>query len=563
MSSNEEYLDNLLKSMGGSDDAKAESNSVMSAEEIEAMFAAAERAASGNDAAASPESEPETTAEDGLQEENVMPAEEILAEKILPGDEQTEEDSAEETVNAAALSGKEEVQPVAEAEENAGHSVESTQSLSQEEIERLLEESSQPGLDVPSQEEADVSTEEQGTGNDEFGNDDLLSLLGSLQDDSELSEIGDLLEKADNNEAVDESIFSVPEKGEANVPNDTDASEAGSKRGEGEEGEPSDGKDGIKKKKRGLFAKLFSALTEEEEDSELDENQAIMQTLEAEDREEAGKKKKIKKGKMPSSGKKGQKAEEGEEEEEKGGKAKKKGKSQKDKGKKEKPKKAPKPKKEKAPKEGISAEKEKPSKKISKKSIFVVVLFAATVFAVVLFAVTFFSDEISMQSAKEAFNRQDYITCYETMYGMELSEEESEMFEHAGIVLKTQRRIEVYEQYLEEDRELEALDSLMQAVANYDDVYGRAQSCGAATEVAALYDRIWKILADNYGLTKEDARAIALCESNVDYTRYLTALTGGESISGDGGEGSITLPEEEMQDVLPAEEELAQPNFAD
>ena len=188
--------------MGGSDDAKAESNSVMSAEEIEAMFAAAERAASGNDAAASPESEPETTAEDGLQEENVMPAEEILAEKILPGDEQTEEDSAEETVNAAALSGKEEVQPVAEAEENAGHSVESTQSLSQEEIERLLEESSQPGLDVPSQEEADVSTEEQGTGNDEFGNDDLLSLLGSLQDDSELSEIGDLLEKADNHEPI-------------------------------------------------------------------------------------------------------------------------------------------------------------------------------------------------------------------------------------------------------------------------------------------------------------------------------------------------------------------------
>ncbi|MGN1147193.1 MAG: hypothetical protein ACI4TB_02145, partial [Lachnospiraceae bacterium] len=320
-----------------------------------------------------------------------------------------------------------------------------------------------------------------------------------------------------------------------------------------------------KKKKRGLFAKLFSALTEEEaEENELDENQAIMQTLEAEDREEAGKKKKIKKGKMPSSGKKGQKAvAEDEEEEGKGGKEKKKGKAAKEKAKKEKPKKAPKPKKEKAPKEGISAVEEKPSKKISKKSIFVVVLFAATVLAVVLFAVTFFSGEIRMQSAKEAFNRQDYITCYETMYGMELSEEESEMFEHAGIVLKTQRRIEVYEQYLGEDKELEALDSLMQAVANYDDVYGRAQSCGAATEVAALYDRIWQILSDNYGLTREDARAIALCESNVDYTRYLTALTEGESISGDGGEGSITLPEEEMQDVLPAEEELAQPNFAD
>lgn len=168
-----------------------------------------------------------------------------------------------------------------------------------------------------------------------------------------------------------------------------------------------------------------------------------------------------------------------------------------------------------------------------------------------------------MQSAIDAFEQGDYMTCYEEMYGMDLDAEEEMMFRHAEIVLKMQRRITIYEKYIGEGRELEALDSLMQAVADYDDMYTKAQECGAGLEVAGLYDRIIQILQDNYGVNQDAARAIALCSSNVDYTRYLTALVTGESISTGGNQGGISLPEEELQDVLPAEEELNQPGFAD
>jgi len=180
-----------------------------------------------------------------------------------------------------------------------------------------------------------------------------------------------------------------------------------------------------------------------------------------------------------------------------------------------------------------------------------------------LFLGIFLSNFIRMQSAKVAFEKQDYMTCYEEMYGLNLTEEENEIFKHAEIVLKVQRRIDVYEKYMREDNELYALDSLMQAVAGYDEMYAKAQTYGAANEVAALYNLILKILEDNYGLTQDVARAIALCESNVDYTRYLTALTEGSSVTEEGGGGSLTLPAEGMQDVLPAEEELTQPNFVD
>lgn len=516
MGSNEDYLDNLLKSMGkteeaahkedGMADTDGNDNAAMSPEDIEAMFAAAEKAANGE-------------AEDGSAS--------------IPADIPEEEPALqEETAETDML----------QSEDLTEHTVESTQDLLQEEIESLLQASEQAGEEQDVEKAGEQAAAVEATeGTPEEDKEDLLSLLGSLQEeDDDLSEINDLLKKSDNNEPIDEGMFAMLKQ----------ASEAR------EDAEPSaeqndEQKEKKRKKKNGLFSKLFSALTEEVEEPAADENQTIMEELAKEDLAEAGKKKKLKKGMMPGK-KKGKNAQEQEEEQEDGEK---KGR------KKEKPVKSAKPKKEKKVK-AVPVEEEKPSRRISKKSICVVILFAATIFAAILFTGTFLSGILQKQNAKTAFGRQDYLTCYEQMYGMNLSEEEKEMFDHARVVLKMERRIAMYEKYVAEDRELEALDILMRTLAGYDELYASAQSCGAAAEVAALYDRMLQIVQENYGLTEEEARAIALCESNVDYTRYLTALAEGETVSAEGGEGKIVLPKEELQDVLPAEEELTKPDFA-
>ena len=70
------------------------------------------------------------------------------------------------------------------------------------------------------------------------------------------------------------------------------------------------------------------------------------------------------------------------------------------------------------------------------------------------------------------------------------------------------------------------------------------------------------ILRDKYGVSETDARAIVNCQSNVDYTRYLTALTEGRSVSGEVG-GELTLPPEELEDMLPPETEMDQQNNAE
>lgn len=590
MSSNEEYLDNLLKSMddkSGSQEANGEGE--MNDEDIDALFAAAERILNGELAEDEPEEEDvyktENTSEDSAKKSETEPEAELDVEEFAASMEEPISSMEEEPVSPIEepitameeelISSIEETVS-SEEEQEAYQTVESTKDMSQEEIEALL---------ASTRTQMEEAAEEAMPENTEDAADDLMALLGGLDSNEDLNAIGDLLEAADSGELPAET--EVPQIEEAEAFSPDIASPAGMEEVPAENAEE-DGKKGKKKrerkpkkekkvkekrekkkktdsvesadamavegeagaaaeqpeKKKGLFSKLLTALTEEEESNVSDENQAIMQELEEEDLKEAGKKKKIKKGKKPAGGKGGS----DEDEEDGGAKGKKKAK----------PKKEPKPKKQKEPKEP-----EKPGKRISPKSIIVVVLFAATVFGGIFLSISLFSGELRMQSAREAFDQRDYMTCYEEMYGMDLNEEEEIMFRHAQIVLKMQRRIKIYEEYMDEGRELEALDSLMQAVADYDAMYAKAQECGAGPEVAGLYDSIIQILEDNYGVNQDTARAIALCQSNVDYTRYLTALIEGTGVSTGGSEGGLALPEEELKDVLPAEEELDRPGFAD
>ncbi len=486
------------------------------------------------------------------------------------------------------------------------YTVESTQDMSEEEIESLLNASEQYA------EESSVSEETEEISLEDLDNDDLLALLGSLDSKSALGNIDDFIEETGKTESFagaaesDAEISGTKEtakekkerkkrekqqkqaekkaaKEEKKAKKKQNQSTAQSEEmtdniSEETTEEVSDvwdmlaeqsdittesvafepeGADEMEdfterekaskkkeKKKGGKASKLFAFLTEEDEEPASEENKAIMEELDAEDRAEAGKKKKVKKGKMPQKGKNGQEEAEGEESK-KGDKAK------------AKKKKAPKPKKEKAPKPE-KVEDVRPSRRVSPKSVIVIIAFAATLFLIVFFAGSYFSARIQLTSAKKAFQKMDYATCYAEMYGMDLSEEEHKMFKHAELVLKVQRRIEVYEMYLEENKKLEAIDSLMQAVADYDELYAEALEYGAGPEVAALYDKILALLKDNYGLSQDEAHAIAACDSNADYTRYLTAL-----IQGGLENNGVSVPEGEMQDVLPAEDELGKPEFAD
>ena len=311
----------------------------------------------------------------------------------------------------------------------------------------------------------------------------------------------------------------------------------------GEEGEET------KPKKKGFFSRFLEFLTEEDDEEEeneniklSEENQGIIEELDKEKKDKKGKKGKKKAKKADASAEDGEEGEEGEE----------------DKGKKGKKKKEKKPKKEKLPKEEEPVE---PGKKLGLKKVLPVLLSCLSlgvVIIIIVFASVDFNDK---KAAKEAYYNGDYLTCYQNLFGKDLDETEQIMYGKSEAVLRIRLWLREYEWYVADGEELEALDSLIQSVNEYPVLYEYATQWNAAGEVAQEYSIILNVLYEKYGLTEDQARAIAAEPDDIEYTRQVNAIVQG------GAYGSWNEPEpvEEgpLPDELPEETDLPEGNFID
>ena len=530
MNMNEEYLDNLLKNMNNASAApeanlkpakEENAGGSLTPEEITALFDAAEKIANGE--------EPESLS-DEPEDSPVSAPEETTPEDspVSMPEEMTPEDSP--------VSAPEETTP--------------------EDSPVFMPETTGPdggdafGAGTGTSDNADNLTDE-APGKQSESASEMLTLPEDME--KELQEMQRLTEE--NEIPTEISYGEKPTAGQ-----ETEAST-----GEGVmEMDPADidellqDKSGKKEKKPGFFKRLLAFFTEEatpEEEPQKDENEEVLAELDKEDKtaEQDKKKKKEKKKKdKPAKGKGAKKnakagnVEDGDEEED--------GKPEKGKGK-GKAKKASKKKKEKPE---VPEQEEKASKGYTKKNIILVCLFSAAVFAVLYLSISYVAPGYAKKNAVTAFENQDYLTCYEILYGQNLTEREQQLFNFSNMVLRMQKKISDYDKYVEDGENLYALDSLMQAVEEYEETQEEALACGADGEMLKLYREVLTILLENYGLDEEGVRGIAFCDNKVEYTRMLDTLING---------GTVDIKEEpatdteDLPDLLPEEEETDDTEF--
>lgn len=308
------------------------------------------------------------------------------------------------------------------------------------------------------------------------------------------------------------------------------------------------------KQKQGFFAKIMNFLTEEDEEEENEnirlsqENQDILNDLDKEGKGAKGKK-----------GKKGK------------GKDKEKDKEKESKKVKEKPKKKePKPKKEKPPKEPDNTP---PGKRLTLKKMLPVLLVGLSVGVLLFVFVNSAVDYSDKKIARTAYYEGDYQTCYQNLFGKDLNETESIMYGKSESILYIRLWTREYELFMGEGDRVRALDSLIQTVDDYPELYAYAGQWNAEPEIAAGYATILNYLANEFGLTEAQAQAIAAERSDREYTRMVTAIAGGRSFD-NWNEPAVpeepdTEPElpvgedEQLPDPLPEEGELGGDTFID
>lgn len=494
----------------------------------------------------------------------------LLLEKLLSDRESAEneiEQEEESTLNEWTLDEetipKDAVSNTTKPEEDA-----MSATMSEEDVDRLLGD--------------DFALEE--SGEEDEG---LSALLASMGQDEDLSEINDLLEKADKGLMEDDDMLalleSTPEEGadegddafdfwgkEEEIPiRDRSARESAAeepeeespgkkkkkekkrgkagrkktKKGEQDEMELTDkllsrlGDEEAKPKKKGGFGKLMSLLFEDEDDfpsKDMDVNDADRELgnlsdenreLLAELNEEDSKKKKGKKEKKKKEPKK-------------------KADDKKDK----KPKKAKKPKKEKKPK---VEEPKVPEKRISRTKIVFVILFCTSVAVCIIVVNKFIPDYMQRQEACELYEEKQYEKAYELLYGKELNEEETAVLQKSTIILQVRQKLDFYETYRRLNMPMEALNALIEGVERYHMAVSDAQQYGVSGEIEDIYAQILAELSGNYGVSEEDALLILSSEDDLIYNERLYGIINGTGIE--------TETEEEprvKEDVLPEEEEI-------
>ena len=165
---------------------------------------------------------------------------------------------------------------------------------------------------------------------------------------------------------------------------------------------------------------------------------------------------------------------------------------------------------------------DKPSvseKKLSPKKILPIVVVCISLGAVILLLGNFLADYTAKRSGREAYYAGDYQTCYQNLMGKELDETEQVMYSQSESILTIRMWLREYEVFVNEGSELEALDSLLQAVRDYPTLLNYATQWNAQDEVSLAFQDILNILSQKYQLSQEEAQQIADISDNVEYTK--------------------------------------------
>lgn len=261
--------------------------------------------------------------------------------------------------------------------------------------------------------------------------------------------------------------------------------------------------------KIGLFKRLFGNVKDEKTAAESKNNKAKAEKSlekaadEAKEPEKKGKAKKPKKGASAQT-----------EEEIEGGKGSK-GKAAEGKDKKQEKKE-----KKKKTKEIIQVidEIEEDEGRINRLGATIVFIFFGLLTALLLVGTNMVSYTLSIQNATNYFDRQKYTEAYNEVYGMDINDEDIEIYDKIMTVMFVNKQLNSYNNYYSLGMYPEALDSLLKGLKRYDKYIELATMLGIKTDLDYVRSQLLAELKNVFKLSEEDAIRINSYPDSKEYS---------------------------------------------
>ncbi len=185
---------------------------------------------------------------------------------------------------------------------------------------------------------------------------------------------------------------------------------------------------------------------------------------------------------------------------------------------KKKEKKEKKPKKEKKKAIELIDDYEEIEGRINRLGATVVFTFFGIMVALLLIGTSLFTYSVSIKNAKTYFDRQKYTDAYNEVYGMELRDEDIELYEKIMTVMFVNKQLNSYNNYYAMKKYPEALDSLMKGLKRYDKYIELATMLGIKSDLDYVRDQIMGELEHVYQLSEKETEEILGINSQRDYS---------------------------------------------
>lgn len=180
--------------------------------------------------------------------------------------------------------------------------------------------------------------------------------------------------------------------------------------------------------------------------------------------------------------------------------------------------KKPKPKKEKKPK----ADPNQPKEKFPMGSVVMAVFIAAVVIALIIVFSNLITYKLTIKSARQDFQAGRYDVSYDRLSGLDIKDDDKEFYYGCRIVASIYQGYSSYNNYIAIGDETSALDALIKAVGRKYKSEADIEKYNVSAEAGSVYNRILTIL-EQYGITEEDALNY---NSMTDAEEYYSILAG-------------------------------------
>lgn len=167
------------------------------------------------------------------------------------------------------------------------------------------------------------------------------------------------------------------------------------------------------------------------------------------------------------------------------------------------------------------AEKAEPKEPFSFKAFFVIALFGATIMAGILVLSSILSYHPYISNARTYFDAREYKKAYEELEGIEIKEKDSGFYTQVRTMEKLSSKISAFENFNAANQDEEALSSLIEGVALYDEKAEYAESIGLKTEYQLVFEEITGILQEKYNISLEEARTMVYKFGTSEYKLWI------------------------------------------